>query len=643
MKTKFNLFASKAITPITFIVIFVFNILKFSSIVAQSSSYYPNNTPVYGSDNCGFGSTALNNTGSGPGCSAIGKSALLTNSNGEFNTACGTYALFSNDNGNANTALGFSALFDNCATGQGDNNTAAGYNALYHNNGGDCNTAGGATALFNNIDGSHNTAIGYNSLFTTGTSYVGNNNSALGTWALYENDDGDENTSIGYESLRYNTFGSYNTAAGYRALYLNNFGTTTSVDGNTAIGFESMFANQAGRYNVALGYHTLWNYDTDDYNVALGSQALGSNSTGFLNTAIGKNANISNSVGNSNTTIGADAMTNNTSGDDGNTAVGSISLLYTATEYNTVFGYAAFSSNYPYSTKCTGIGAYSDRNGNYTNATAIGAGAIVNASNKIWLGNTSVNVIESTMGFIQTSDGRFKFNQSEVDVKGLEFIMKLRPVTYNFDTKKFYEHINPKPVEIKKLNQKPQDFSKNTSILQSGFIAQEVEKAAIDCNYNFSGLRKPTNPQDNYGLGYSAFVIPLVKAIQEQQINIEKEESVLNSNKLNLISCMEKLDLYASPSPFSVHDYAIESNDITVSENIEKEKQFNIHIVTINDETELRITTIKGEEIMLKKLQNANAQTLSQIELGLSEGTYYFVLLQKNRIKACRLFTITNL
>jgi hypothetical protein len=51
----------------------------------------------------------------------------------------------------------------------------------------------------------------------------------------------------------------------------------------------------------------------------------------------------------------------------------------------------------------------------------------------------------------------------------------------------------------------------------SGFIAQEVEQAAKELNYDFDGIYKPQNDKDTYGLGYQQFVVPLVKAVQEQQ------------------------------------------------------------------------------------------------------------------------------
>ena len=70
------------------------------------------------------------------------------------------------------------------------------------------------------------------------------------------------------------------------------------------------------------------------------------------------------------------------------------------------------------------------------------------------------------------------------------------------------------------------DFSASTAIRQSGFIAQEVEKAAQEIGYDFNGIHKPENANDNYSLAYSQFVVPLVKGMQEQQKQIEDQQKV---------------------------------------------------------------------------------------------------------------------
>jgi hypothetical protein len=105
--------------------------------------------------------------------------------------------------------------------------------------------------------------------------------------------------------------------------------------------------------------------------------------------------------------------------------------------------------------------------------------------------------------------------------------MKLRPVTYQLDMAGLNSKLNSK---TKADEQSKKAFNENEKTIFSGFVAQEVEQAAKDAGYNFSGVDKPKNENDLYGLRYSEFVVPLVKAVQEQQqmINeLKKQNEVL--------------------------------------------------------------------------------------------------------------------
>jgi hypothetical protein len=150
-----------------------------------------------------------------------------------------------------------------------------------------------------------------------------------------------------------------------------------------------------------------------------------------------------------------------------------------------------------------------------SNAMALGNGATATATNRVRIGNSSITQIGGQVSWSTLSDGRIKENLTE-DVVGLDFIMKLRPVTYNFNKDKQEEILNridsseyAEKYEIEKIK-------------FSGFIAQEVEQAALEVGYDFSGVKKPANQNDLYGLSYAEFVVPLVKATQEQQTEIEE-------------------------------------------------------------------------------------------------------------------------
>ena len=68
---------------------------------------------------------------------------------------------------------------------------------------------------------------------------------------------------------------------------------------------------------------------------------------------------------------------------------------------------------------------------------------------------------------------------------------------------------------------KPHARKDKEKIVYTGFIAQDVEKAARELGFDFSGVDAAKNAKDLYGLRYSEFVVPLVKAVQEQQEEIE--------------------------------------------------------------------------------------------------------------------------
>lgn len=308
-----------------------------------------------------------------------------------------------------------------------------------------------------------------------GASTTGFNNCFIGTDAGAGNTTGFENAAIGYQTLQNNTIG----------------------DGNVAIGINALQFNTTGRANVALGYF-----------------ALNQNVSGVSNFAMGSGSLVENINGNFNIAIGG-SLNNNTSGGS-NIAIGLQSLLHNSTgNFNTGIGTSTNVANF-----------------NLQNAVAIGYNTIVNASNKIRLGSTTVTAVEGPVMYT-VSDKRFKYNVSETDIKGLAFIKLLRPVVYNFDTKKFQEFlVQDMDDSVQKKHINNINFQPSSNIRQSGFIAQEVEAAAKESGYEFNGVHIPESSVDNYSLSYSQFVVPLVKAVQElseQNDELKKEIKELRS------------------------------------------------------------------------------------------------------------------
>ena len=84
------------------------------------------------------------------------------------------------------------------------------------------------------------------------------------------------------------------------------------------------------------------------------------------------------------------------------------------------------------------------------------------------------------------------------------------------------------------------DFTAAERIRQTGFIAQEVEQAANETNYNFNGVLKPQNDGDTYSVAYSQFVVPLVKAMQEQQKQLEELKKKMEEQQKLIEQLMKK-------------------------------------------------------------------------------------------------------
>ena len=74
---------------------------------------------------------------------------------------------------------------------------------------------------------------------------------------------------------------------------------------------------------------------------------------------------------------------------------------------------------------------------------------------------------------------------------------------------------------------------KASAIVHDGFISQDVELAASSLHYDFSGVDKPKTADGLYGLRYSDFVVPLVKAVQELSKMNDDKDSAITELKIN--------------------------------------------------------------------------------------------------------------
>ena len=273
-----------------------------------------------------------------------------------------------------------------------------------------------------------------------------------------------------------------------------------SGNGNTAVGTSALRSNTTGYENVSVGQETLLSNTTGSLNTAVGRWAMSSNTSGYSNTAMGDRAMLNNTTGYENVAVGIGALSGNSTGLH-NVAVGPSALNAITTGNGNV-----------------GIGDHAGPTSNYYNTIAIGTYAQPTASNRAKIGDNFIQQIGGAVGWSNLSDARFKTSVRR-NVPGVDFIKKLRPVTFKWDVDKLDE-FGGYTQSIDGATEAARAAKREK--VQTGFLAQEVEKAADECGFDFSAVVKPPNHQSTYELTYAEFVVPLVAAVQEQQAELEK-------------------------------------------------------------------------------------------------------------------------
>ena len=131
------------------------------------------------------------------------------------------------------------------------------------------------------------------------------------------------------------------------------------------------------------------------------------------------------------------------------------------------------------------------------------------ATDGISLGNSTFrwSAVYAVNNVIQTSDRNQKKN-IVASGYGLSHILKMNPVLYNWKTES------------------------NVASKHVGFIAQEMNQIIPEV----IDIQKDADNKEVYGMKYTELIPVLVKAIQEQQVQIENLKSELNALKINKVS-----------------------------------------------------------------------------------------------------------
>jgi hypothetical protein len=290
-------------------------------------------------------------------------------------------------------------------------------------------------------------------------------NIAIGSGALFQNTTGSSNTAVGNSALESNTTGSNNTAVGYVAgKYIS----------------DSTTSNATSTYSVYLGAHTRASFSGATNEIVIGYGAVGAGS----NSVVLGNDSITRTILKGNVGIGTTTPSQRL------TVVGNIGIQAGA---NAFIGTL---DNYALSLRTNNTDRIF-----ITNAGNVGIGTTAPSTRLAVAGLTSSQAGRTIcsdpsgnfyyyVGSCVSSSIKYKTNIQNLGI-GLETLLKLRPVTFEFK----------------------KDYGGYDGTIHMGFIAEEVEKV--------SPLLVDYNNGEVSGVRYNEMTALIVKSIQEQQKEIE--------------------------------------------------------------------------------------------------------------------------
>ena len=298
--------------------------------------------------------------------------------------------------------------------------------------------------------------------------------------------------------------------------------TTSASINNSAIGFGAGRACNACR-KVSLGYKAGFLSTDGSDNVFVGSLAGVSNYAGYKSVLVGENAGYFKQVRGVGMGVGAQRLGNNydsvalgvASFCQSGTLCKQTGIGYRAGRVHTgtgvvAIGYAAASNS---AGNClTAIGANTARFYSRPNVVGLGFYAYIYPGpgcNQFQIGRYNIPATSYIRtAWTNVSDLRDKTNVENLPNNlGLNFIRKLRPVTFKFDVRMEYMYKCGFEYGVK-------DGTLKSSKTNYGFLAQQIEETAKELNVKFDGITY-NDHSDVYRLKTTELLSPIVKAIQE--------------------------------------------------------------------------------------------------------------------------------
>lgn len=318
--------------------------------------------------------------------------------------------------------------------------------------------------------------------------------------------------------------------------------TSTSTETNAAINNAKLFANGGGASSLRIGGAAVLGNDT--FSLAIGPSAASGTVQEVNSVAVGAFAGEFSQIDQcvvgvkaARTSIGIRGTHFGNFSGETNAATLSCSFGYTAGQTNLGEGALAF-GYFSQATGLNGVGVGRSAKGNFDNAASFGFGSQCDGPNQVQLGDAATTTY--AYGAVQMrSDEKDKADIVDCHF-GLDFILGLSPKSYRLDyrddyRKADYENEDGKMVtDDTPMSELIHDGTHKRIRYHSGFIAHEVKSLSDSMGLDFGGYQDHSinGGQDVKSLGYSEFIAPLVRAIQEQQaiiLELKKDIADLKS------------------------------------------------------------------------------------------------------------------
>ena len=530
--------------------------------------YLSMNKNLSGAGNTALGNQALSNSETSGYNTAVGSNSLLNHNHAgwTYNTAVGASSLEQDVNGFQNTGIGVSAFRNNI---DGFFNTGVGINAGYwqkesYNTFVGAYAGAGERSPGNNFaadTGQSNVAVGAYALYRLAN---GNDNVAIGKNALNEDSSGIQNVAIGSGSLDNITSGNQNTGIG-----VNTDAGSPTINNATGIGANAYIVQSN---SMVLGSIAGTNGASSSVNVGIGTNTPGTrlhvrrngisgglfhanasviiedNTQSYVQLSNPNNSENGFLSGNAATIIrsavifGVDSsilfraggnttrMAVDNTGFIGIGTTGPLTKLHIleTTASNVNLRIASASSGFEPGLELVKTGVGTDwkirtaasgtliyaRSGDDFAASTIDEYEMSTTSfrpftdgtNSLGLSGNRWTTVYATVGAINTSDARDKENIADLNY-GLNEVMKLRPVSFNWkENPQWGRKIGFIAQEVKPIL---------GEVVQTGDLKGKSQLKDDDSN--------ASKNSDKLGIYYSDIIPVAVKAIQEQQLLIERQ------------------------------------------------------------------------------------------------------------------------